>query len=109
MSVWTWPVVAAALATAFALLVRRKLRRDAIVQNGANVGSAMLAQIVSPGMDQARFIIVRGEPAFQATEPFEHQGMRFRILSYSRLDESSTVLRRFLDVTCGVEPGRDVG
>ncbi len=109
MSVWTWLLIAVALVVLLALALRRKLRRDAIAQNGSNVGSAMLAQLVSPGIGQVRFIIVRGEPAFQAAEPFEHQGMRFRILSYSRMDDSSTVLRRFLDVTCAVEPGRDVG
>ena len=95
--------MAVAFAVTLALALRHKLRRDAISQNGVAVGSAMLAQAVSPGMDQARFVIVRGEPAFQAAEPFEHQGMRFRILFYSRMDDSSTVLRRFLDVTCDVK------
>ena len=49
-------------------------------------------------------MIVRGEPGFDETAVFEHQGQNFRIVSYSRRDESSTVLRRFLDVVCAVEP-----
>ena len=63
----------------------------------------MLAQLVSPEMTHARFVIVRGEPKFDAGEPFEHRSFRFRILSYDRIDDSSTVLRRFLDVVCAVE------
>ena len=59
---------------------------------------------MSPGASQIHFIIVRGAPAFQERETFEHRGHRFRILSYERLDESSTVLRRYLNVTCAVEP-----
>ena len=100
-----WIIGIAVIAAALVLGVRRKLQHDAIVQGGANVGSAMLAQAMMPGMQQARFVIVRGMPAFRESEAFDHQGRRFRILSYARLDESSTVLRRFLDVTCAVEPG----
>ena len=103
MNVWMWIGIVVLALAALVLGVRNKLRRDAITQNGARVGSAMLAQHVPPGAAQARFMIVRGEPAFQESEAFEHGGQRFRILSYGRLDDRSTVLRRFLDVVCAVE------
>ncbi len=103
MSFWLWIGIIVLLLAALVLGVRHKLRTDAITQNGARVGSAMLAQLVSPGAVQARFVIVRGEPAFQESEVFEHGGQRFRILSYGRMDDRSTVLRRFLNVVCAVE------
>ncbi len=104
MSLWTWVGLVAVILAAMALGLRRKLRRDAISQGGVRVGSAMLAHLVSPGTREARFVIVRGEPGFDETAVFEHQGQNFRIVSYSRKDESSTVLRRFLDVVCAVGP-----
>ncbi len=99
-----WIGIGILVLAALVLGLRHKLRRDAIQQNGARVGSALLGQLVSPGTRQARFIIVRGEPAFREGEPFEHQGHRFRLVSYARLDNSSTVLRRFLDAVCDVDP-----
>jgi hypothetical protein len=106
MGIASWIVIALVVA-ALVVGVRRKLHRDAITQDGANVGSAMLAEIVVPGTQHARFVIVRGTQAFRENEAFDHQGRRFLILSYSRMDDSSTVLRRFIDVTCAVQPGGD--
>lgn len=90
-------VVAAAI-----LLVRLKVSRDGIYQNGAYVGSAMLAEAVEPGATQARFVTVRGMPAFEERLPFRHAGMTFEIETAETFDDSSTVLRRFGNVTCWV-------
>ncbi len=93
------------MVAALALMLKRKLDLDAIVQDGRRVGSAMLAQFVEPGTRQARFVIVRGEPAFLQDRPFSHQGAMFQIETFAALDASSTVLRRFQDVTCRVIQG----
>jgi hypothetical protein len=85
-----------------ALLLARKLARDAIRQDGKRVGSAMLAQYVAPDAAEARFVIVRGEPTFSADRPFRHQGHDFLIVSFDGYDDRSTVLRRWLGVTCRV-------
>ncbi len=78
-----------------------KLRRDAIVQDGARVGSTLLAGVAQEG-EPARFVIVRGEAAFRQDAPFEHRGRRFQLISYESYDDRSPVLRRFLAVTCRV-------
>lgn len=85
-----------------ALALRHKLRRDAIYQNGAQVGSALLGGLGQPGGPDARFVIIRGEPAFKEDQSFQHQGETYLILSYASLDASSTVLRRFVEPTCRV-------
>jgi hypothetical protein len=87
-----------------ALLIGRKLTRDAIHQGGKRVGSALLAQHVPPDAQEARFLVVRGEPDFQPDQPFRHQGRDFSIAWSEGYDDSSTVLRRWLGVTCRVEP-----
>jgi hypothetical protein len=84
------------------LLLARKLARGAIRQDGKRVGSAMLAQYVAPDAEEARFVIVRGEPAFRADRPFQHQGHDFLIVTFEGYDDRSTALRRWLDVTCRV-------
>lgn len=102
MTTLAWIAGAVALVGLLGLALRRKVRRDGIYQDKVRVGSALLAEIVRPDAEQARFVIVRGEPAFQEREPFEHAGMTFRIISAAGYDDSSTVLRRFIDVTCQV-------
>jgi len=89
-----------------ALLLVRKVRRDAIRQGGKRVGSA-LGWTPAPDGTGVYFITVRGEPAFQETQPFEHQGRTFVMVSHEGYDDRSPVLRRFLDVTCRMlPPGR---
>ena len=89
-----------------ALLLVRKVRRDAIRQGGKSVGSA-LGWTPTPDGTGVYFVIVRGEPAFQETQPFEYQGHTFVMVSHEGYDDSSSVLRRFLDVTCRMlPPGR---
>ncbi len=87
-----------------ALLIALKLHRDAIRQNSVRVGSALLAEYPGAAQAEARFIIVRGEPRFQPGETFEHRGKLYEILAYRGYDDSSTVLRRFIDVTCRMIP-----
>ena len=55
-----------------------------------------------PDAAEARFIIIRGEPAFSADRPFRHQGYDFLIVAFEDYDDRSTVLRRWLGVTCRV-------
>jgi len=89
-----------------ALLLVRKVRRDAIRQDGKRVGSA-LGWLPTPDGTGVCFTIVRGEPAFQETQPFEYQGRTFVMVSHEGYDDRSSVLRRFLDVTCRMlPPGR---
>jgi hypothetical protein len=85
-----------------ALLLARKIARDAIRQDGKRVGSALLAHSVAPDAAEARFVIVRGEPVFRADQPFRHQGHDFLIVTFEAYDDRSTVLRRWLSVTCRV-------
>jgi hypothetical protein len=87
-----------------ALLIARKLTRDAIRQGGRRVGSALLARYVPPGAKEARFLVLRGEPGFQPDQPFRHQGRDFSIAWSEGYDDSSTVLRRWLGVTCRIDP-----
>ena len=101
MSWLIWILGAGAL---LALLVARKLARDAISQGGKRVGSALLAGYVPPGAKEARFLVLRGEPDFLPDQPFRHQGREFRIVGAEGYDDSSTVLRRWLGVTCQVDP-----
>jgi hypothetical protein len=68
--------------TLLGLLLARKLARDAIRQDGKRVGSAMLAQYAPPAAAEARFVIVRGEPAFRADRPFRHHGYDFLIVTF---------------------------
>ena len=103
MSSWAWIVIIVVALLGLGIAIRQKMHRDAITQNGTWVGSAMLAELVQPGAVQTRFVIVRGTAQFEQSGAFEHRGQRFRIVSYDRLDVSSTVLRRFLNVTCVVE------
>ncbi len=102
MSVWTTLGGAVILVVVVVLMLRRKLRRDAIFQDGREMGSAMLAEAVMPSSRQVRFVIVRGAAGFREDQVFEHQGTLFQIESFARTDDSSTVLRRFIDVTCRV-------
>ncbi len=89
-----------------ALLLVLKVRRDAIRQGGKRVGSA-LGWTPAPDGTGVRFMTVRGEPAFQEAQPFEHQGRTFVMVSHEGYDDRSPVLRRFLDVTCRMlPPGR---
>lgn len=101
-------VAVAVVAAVAILLVRLKVSRSGIYQNGAYVGSALLAEAVEPGANQARFAIVRGMPAFDERLPFRHAGMTFEIETVEAFDGSSTVLRRFVGVTCWVvgQPAR---
>lgn len=86
-----------------ALLLVLKVRRDAIRQGGKRVGSALGWTPASDGTG-VYFIIVRGEPAFQETQPFEHQGQTFVMVAHENYDDRSPVLRRFLGVTCRMLP-----
>lgn len=91
-----------------ALTLRYKLRRDAIYQNGVQVGSALLGALGQSGGPDAYFVIIRGEPPFREEQPFQHRKETYLILSYASLDTSSTVLRRFIEATCRVGgPGGD--
>lgn len=89
-----------------ALALRHKLRRDAIHQDGVQVGSALLG---GPGQSKepdAYFVVIRGEPAFKEDQPFQHREETYLILFYASMDASSTVLRRFFEATCRVvSPG----
>ena len=104
----TMLIILAVLAV-LALAVRQKLRRDAIHQNGAQVGSAILGGVGMPGEPSAHFVIIRGEPAFQENQPFQHQGKTYLIVSYASMDASSTVLRRFLEATCRIVLKKPLG
>lgn len=84
------------------LALRYKVRSDAIYQGGTRVGSALFGGFIGPDADEARFVIVRGEPAFQERLPFVHRGGLYEIISSADYDDSSTVLRRFIDVQCQV-------
>lgn len=94
-------IVIAAIAL-IVLALRYKVRSDAIYQGGSRVGSALFAGFVGPDAEYARFSIIRGEPAFQERRPFEHRGTVYEMISVTDDDESSTVLRRFIDVQCQV-------
>lgn len=84
---------------AVVLLMALHLRRNAIRQGGQRVGSAV-GWIMTPDGGHAHFAIVRGEVAFQDNQVFEYKGQTFLIVGYEGVDTRSTVLRRFLDVTC---------
>ena len=84
------------------LLLRRKVRADAITQNRVRVGSALPAEYPAPGATECRFVIIRGEPAFQEAEPFEFRSITYAMLTHEHLDTSSTVLRRWQGATCRV-------
>lgn len=86
-----------------ALLLARKLRRDAIRQGGVRVGSA-LGWMVAPDGLHAHFTTIRGEAAFQDNQAFEYQGQEFLIVGYESVDDSSAVLRRYLGATCWMIP-----
>ncbi len=101
MSWLIWILGAGAL---LALLVARKLTRDTILQGGRRVGSAFLARHVAADAREARFLVLRGEPGFRPDQPFRYQGRAFRIAWSEGYDDSSTVLRRWLGVTCRVDP-----
>ena len=93
----------AGLVLLVALLLVRKVRRDAIRQDGRAVGSA-LGWLVAPDGVHARFAIIRGEAAFRDDQAFEYQGQAFLIVGYDSVDDRSRVLRRYLDVTCWMVP-----
>ena len=99
-----WLIGIGGALTLLALLVGRKLTRDAIRQGGRRVGSAFLARYVPPGAQEARFLVLRAEPGFRPDQPFRHQGREFCIAWAEGYDDSSTVLRRWLGVTCRVDP-----
>ncbi len=105
MSLVAWFGFSVVAIVGFGIAIRQKMRRDAITQHGAWVGSALLAELPRPGAAHIRFLIVRGAAAFQHAEAFKFQGYRCRILSYDRIDDSSPVLRRFLGVTCALDDG----
>jgi len=54
--------------------------------------------------EEARFLVLRGAPGFQPDQPFRRQGRDFSIAWSEGYDDSSTVLRRWLGVTCRVAP-----
>lgn len=95
-------VVLIAAIVIFGLAVRHKMRVDAIYQGGTRVGSALFGGFTGPDAEEAHFVIVRGEPTFQERLPFEHRGGLYEIISSAGYDDSSTVLRRFVDVQCQV-------
>ncbi|QDD92852.1 hypothetical protein HVIM_03935 (plasmid) [Roseomonas mucosa] len=98
---WVWMVaIVAGLATLGALALRAKLKRDAILQDGQVVGSALYGGVVSD--EEALFVMLRGEPTFRADIPFEHDGHRYLLLSHEAYDDHSPVLRRFINARCRV-------
>lgn len=99
----TWVIGVVALSGISALAVRGKMRRDAIYQRGVWVGSAM-SPYLAPGGTDAHFAIVRGTADFQENRPFRRRGVVFQMVSWDGYDARSTVLRRFLNVTCRVLP-----
>jgi hypothetical protein len=98
----SWLIWIGGVLALLVLLLARKIARDAIRQDGKRVGSAMLAQYVAPGSREIRFVTVRGEPAFRVDQPFRHQGHDFLIVGFEGYDDNSTVLLRWLNVTCRV-------
>ncbi len=100
----SWLILFLGAGALLTLLVARKLTRDAILQGGRRVGSAFLARYVPPDAREARFLVLRAEPGFRPDQPFRHQGREFRIAWSEGYDDSSTVLRRWLGVTCRVAP-----
>lgn len=100
----SWLIWIGSAIALLALPIGRKLTRDAIRQGGRRVGSALLARYVPPDAQEARFLVLRAEPGFRPDQPFRHQGREFRIAWSEGYDDSSTVLRRWLGVTCRVAP-----
>ena len=98
-----------AVLTLTGLLLWRKIRADAVSQNGARVGSALPAEYPAPGATECRLVVVRGEPGFQEKQPFDFRGVTYAMLTHEHLQANSTVLRRWRNVTCEVlsrKPGR---
>ena len=91
-----------------AVMLVRKVKRDAIRQDGRVVGSA-LGWVTAPDGVHARFAIVRGEAGFRDDQTFEHQGEEFLIVGYDSVDDRSRVLRRYLNVTCWMVPPGQAG
>ena len=86
---------------AVVLLAALHLQRNAIRQGGQRVGSAV-GWTMTPDGGHAVFAVVRGEAAFQDNQVFEYKGRAFLIVGYDGVDDRSTVLRRFLNVTCWI-------
>ena len=96
MILWLFAGIAAVV-----LLATLHLQRNAIRQDGQRVGSAV-GWVMTPDGGHARFAIIRGEAAFQDNQVFEYKGQGFLIVGYDGVDDRSTVLRRFLNVTCWI-------
>lgn len=72
MNLLEWGLGACGVAGLIAVGLRSKMKADAILQDGAWVGSALLGTPLSD--EAASFIVLRGAPEFREQEPFRHRG-----------------------------------
>ena len=80
------------------LVLRAKLKRDAVRQDGQVVGSALYG---GEGRDgQVLFVMLRGEQSFRTDPTFEYGGCRYLLQSYEAYNDRSPVLRRFSKALC---------